>query len=202
MGCIAASRDVLPPLIVAPDADDAKIYDLGWRPNEDVVIRHAVKCYVTKEILFDCKTSLLIPYIDNLRGSTLYQNEIAVLLMDNASVHYDEELNALCGAHKILILTFPPHTSQIFQPLDLCLFSAFKAEKGLLKPELPRNSREGQIVLLIEAWEKSSVSRNVRKSFHCAGITIDQTEGSRSIFPLMSLGFAAHLDFRSSTICE
>jgi hypothetical protein len=180
LACISASGDVLPPLLLTPPANDAEIWELGWRENEDFILRHASKCYVTKEIFFDYVSSIFIPYVCSIRSKPCYSNETAVLLMDNASVHLDPNLIHLLSQNNVLVLTFPPHTSHLFQPCDLNLFACFKAEKSLIKPEKPRSSKIGQILVLIEAFEKAAVSRNIRASFRKAGIKTTGDGNNRS----------------------
>jgi hypothetical protein len=127
--CISASGDTVTPLIIAPPTNTQKIWQLGYREGEDVQIIHHTPCYINKEIFMAYVTDILIPYIDNIRIIPEYVNEIAYLLMDNLSAHCSDEIIALFSNHKILVLTFPPHTSNLFQPLDLCFFSVFKSYK-------------------------------------------------------------------------
>jgi hypothetical protein len=181
LACISAAGDALPPLLLTPPSDDTEIWELGWRENVDFVLRHATKCYITKTLFFEYIQSVFVPFVHSVRVKLNSINATAVLLMDNASVHLDSELIQLLTNNNILVLTFPPHSSHIFQPCDLTLFSAFKAEKSLLKPEKPRNSKIGQILLLIEAFEKAAVSRNVRASFKKAGIKTTGTTIPRII---------------------
>jgi hypothetical protein len=170
LACIAASGDSLTPLIIAPPADDAQIWALGYRPNEDFSIRHAKQCYVTKEIFLEYINDIFIPYVSNLHSMEEYAHETAILLMDNLSSHCTPDVLQLLAQHRILAITFPPHTSHLFQPLDLCFFSVLKSHKTTLKPQLPRNSPEGQILAMIESYESTATGRVIRSSFQLAGI--------------------------------
>jgi hypothetical protein len=71
-------------------------------------------------------TSVLIPSIERLGTNPEFTDEPATLLMDNCSIHTRPEILATVRDHTVKVITFPPHTIQIFQTLDLCLFVVFK----------------------------------------------------------------------------
>ena len=49
-----------------------------------------------------------------------------VLTMDNFSGHVNEDLSKLCKDNKIMIKTFPPHSSHFTQTCNLGVFATFK----------------------------------------------------------------------------
>jgi hypothetical protein len=52
--------------------------------------------------------------------------EIAVLLMDDYSAHVNDDMICILTESRVCAITFAPHTSQVFQLLDLILFRVFK----------------------------------------------------------------------------
>jgi hypothetical protein len=49
--------------------------------------------------------------------------------MDNCSSHLAREIVDLLSAHKVKIITFPPHSTGIFQMLDLSFFGVFNIDQ-------------------------------------------------------------------------
>jgi hypothetical protein len=173
VGCISAAGDSAPALIISHRADDKKIWDLGWREGKDFMLRHRQKCYMTTELFLEYLDRIVIPFINYIRSSRHLENSVAVIMMDNCSSHVNSDVLQLLSVNGIIGFTFPPHTTNLLQPLDLVLFGLFKRAKLLQEPELPRSSLEGQILLLQESYEKVCVKRNVRASFRKAGITLN-----------------------------
>jgi hypothetical protein len=66
--------------------------------------------------------------LDPLEGVFL-SDAPAVLLMDNCSTHFGAETIRLLTDRNVKVITFPPHTSGIFQMLDLVFFGVFKQVK-------------------------------------------------------------------------
>jgi hypothetical protein len=52
-----------------------------------------------------------------------------VLLTDNCSAHVNPEIFRLLGENHVKIVTFAPHTANIFQALDLSFFGVFKTKQ-------------------------------------------------------------------------
>jgi hypothetical protein len=175
VACISAAGDSVPPLIVAREGDDKKIWDLGWREDKDFTLRHAQKCYVTKDLFLEYLCRIVVPFINFTRTAIHRENEIAVIMMDNCSCHVNTEILGFLSSNRILAFTFPPHSTNFLQPLDLVLFGLFKRMKLIQEPELARWSHEGQIVLLQESYEKVATRRNIRASFRKAGVTLNCT---------------------------
>jgi hypothetical protein len=67
-----------------------------------------------------------LPYIDELRSNEEFADKEAILLMDNCSIHVQAETLQTLADHRVKVITFPPHTTHMFQCLDLSLFGNFK----------------------------------------------------------------------------
>jgi hypothetical protein len=86
-------------------------------------------------------TSVILPYIAATRESLHLQDFTGVLLRDNFSSYIDEGIKQLLADNNIKLVTFPPHTLHLFQPLDLGTFAAFKREKREVHVERPVGSQ-------------------------------------------------------------
>lgn len=54
-------------------------------------------------------------------------NEWALLLLDNCSCHYSEEVIKSLFSKKIVIGYFPPNATHVISPLDLTVFEESKS---------------------------------------------------------------------------
>jgi hypothetical protein len=93
------------------------------------MIRSNDTSYVTRLIFTEYVTSVIPPYFAATRESLHFQDFTGVLLCDNCSSHIDEGIKQLLADNNIRLITCPPHTSHLFQPLDLVTFAAFKRKK-------------------------------------------------------------------------
>jgi hypothetical protein len=71
---------------------------------------------------------VFLPHLANARRDSALAQEEAVLLMDHCGPHIAQAvLDLLTQAH-CLVLHFAPHTTKIFQVLDLTLFGVLKRQ--------------------------------------------------------------------------
>jgi hypothetical protein len=64
--------------------------------------------------------------LNELWESEEFEAREAVLLMDNCSPHVLDDIVAVLTNVRVRIITFAPHTTQVFQMLDVVLFDALK----------------------------------------------------------------------------
>jgi len=88
--------------------------------------------------IIQCKIELKVPILADLqRDGSLLSSSIegwkiisvtmsVVLLVDGHTCHINVEVSKLCQANKIHLYCFPPHTSHMMQPLDVCFFKPLK----------------------------------------------------------------------------
>jgi hypothetical protein len=127
--CVSAAGEFLTPFVVSSPVKDKIIETLkieGFRMGLDMVLEHRQKADVTATLFQQHITSVLIPLIERLRTNSEFTSKLAILLMDNCSIHTRPEVLATLRNHNVKVITFPPHTTEIFQTLDLYLFGIFK----------------------------------------------------------------------------
>jgi hypothetical protein len=83
------------------------------------------------------RRDVVIPKIEDFQEASRIVNESAVLLMDNCSGHISSAVIELLSQRRVKAVSFPPHTSGLFQILDLVFFRVSKLVKKHLSKDLP-----------------------------------------------------------------
>ena len=168
--CVSAAGDALTPLAIIKQKIPSKLKTKAVRLDEDIMIRQRDKPYMDESLFYKYITTVLIPYIDSVRQIHQIPKEQSVLLMDSASCHCSERILRFLGEHNVLVLVYPSHTSNIFQALDLSFFGILKRNKGKEDEFLTEDELTKQILDIIQAYEKTATSLNIKGSFSKAGI--------------------------------
>jgi hypothetical protein len=102
----------------------------------------------TKDSFYLCMSTVLVPAIVARRNRIQPAAMYALLLLDSHSSRCSSKLLQLCADNKIILLTIPPHTSHLVQPLDRAPNGAMKR---VLREELARAAAglDGQYRALI-----------------------------------------------------
>jgi transposase len=172
--CINAAGETLCPLVVTTDQSARNVFRDGIEEDVDLQVRVARSAYVDAIIFMDYTREILIPRIEDFRKANEIPGSPAILLMDNCSSHLAQTIIDLLSLHQIKVITFPPHTTGIFQMLDLVLFGAFKNYKSRLSkdPSLPVPA--DHVLRMFKALELAGASSTVRASFSRAGFVYDK----------------------------
>ena len=170
---ISMAGDALPPLIVMQRKTiDDEVIDEGYREGQDFEYHYQERSFVTTEIFKKYISNQIIPYIKQTRKQMNLQDSHAVLLMDNCPSHVNEEILKILADEKIRVVTFPPHTTNLFQPLDLVTFNIFKFEKSMTRSIYKKGSQIDIFYRNIFAMERATISSNNRQAFKRAGLQI------------------------------
>jgi hypothetical protein len=78
--------------------------------------------------------TVFLPHLAITRIMQNVRNEKAVLSMDNCSPHLTPVVIDLLSEVRVKIVTFAPHTTQLFQALDLSLFGVLKRREQYQLP--------------------------------------------------------------------
>jgi hypothetical protein len=76
--------------------------------------------------------------------------EEAVLLMDNCSAHVTDDVIRLLTEARVRVITFTPHTTHIFQVLELTLFGVLKRRP---RNELPFETDNSTVKYIIKVHD-------------------------------------------------
>jgi hypothetical protein len=129
VACIFAAGEHMAPFCVCCQLNDTVEKKLKLEGNKlgvDFIFRRRSKPYMSSQLFAEYILKVVLPYIDELRSNEEFSHKKAALLMDNCSVHTQPETLQMIADHQVKVIIFPPHTTQIFQSLDLSLFGKFK----------------------------------------------------------------------------
>jgi hypothetical protein len=136
-----AGNVLMPLLVIHRKTVDDAVWEDGWRDGQDFLIRSNDTSYVTHQIFEEYLRDAVLKYFKTTRETMHLENFASVLLCDSCSSHIDEEVMAMLARENIRLMTFPPHTSHLFHPLDLVPFAAFKREKREIHVTYPEGSQ-------------------------------------------------------------
>jgi hypothetical protein len=155
-----------PPVNPISDA----LFEKGLRQDEDVMIRRRDPAYIDEELFYEYISSVFCPYLQDVRNKLGAEEEMAVLLMDSCKPHCSQRVLRLLGENRVLAIVFPSHTTNLFQMLDLSFFGVLKHLKATAEGDFDDESVNEQITKLLQAYEQTATSMNVRGSFARAGL--------------------------------
>lgn len=168
--CVSAAGDALTPLLITKHTIKDSLWETGLRQDEDVMIRIRDPPYISKELFEEYINVVFIPYLNSVREKINATSSEALLMMDSCSVHCDKSILKCLGENNVIVLTFPAHTTNIFQPLDLSLFGIFKKAKNTETDSEMQDEVNKSIIKCIQIYEQTATSFNIRGSFRRAGI--------------------------------
>jgi hypothetical protein len=100
--------------------------EAGMRIWRHLILKKRAKLYINSELFVDYIQTVFLPHLAGLRRNEALSHEEAALLMDNCSPHLTPAAVRLFTRARVRIVTFAPHTTHIFQALDLSLFGVLK----------------------------------------------------------------------------
>jgi hypothetical protein len=120
--CISASGDVDCSLLVFAKQSVSRL--LKWDGSAHQI---AESLYVTKQLFLEYVRNAVIPLIESNRELPRYQGKLAIVFCDNCSCHCSDDTLQELANHEIILIAYPPHTSHLFQVLDVPLFGRLKS---------------------------------------------------------------------------
>jgi hypothetical protein len=76
-----------------------------------------------------------------------------ILFYDNCSAHISSPVLQKLARHGVLVITYPPHTSQIFQVRDILLFGLLKHSKKFQMRDDGLDAHVDHMLRLFRAYE-------------------------------------------------
>jgi hypothetical protein len=159
---VSAAGDALTPMLITGNPILESLWSRGLRPDEDIMVRRRNPAYLDEELFHEYIATVLIPYVSSLRNRLELVDQAVVLLMDSALPHTSECILRSLGENNIIALTFPAHTTNLFQALDLVFFRSLKHLKATASGEFVDNSANDNITKLIQAYEQTARSSTTR----------------------------------------
>jgi hypothetical protein len=115
-------------------------------------------------------STVLLPYINELRSNEEFADKEALLLMDNCSIHVQAKTLPTLAGHRVKVITFLPHTTHIFQCLDLSLFGNFEQKKNCEVSLENDEHTAGFIKRIFHLMKQTLVEDNVRSALMQLGL--------------------------------
>jgi hypothetical protein len=117
--CVTAAGDAYCPLLASADESVRQIFKTGVRDGIDLKVEIASSPYVIQAIFNKYIDEILIPAVISNRSLLSCKDKPAILLCDNCSAHCSDEVLGKLARCWIIVITYPLHTSYIFQILDV-----------------------------------------------------------------------------------
>jgi hypothetical protein len=98
----------------------------GVRFGTDFALKLNQKPYFNAGILLAYTRTILLSYIDTFRGRAVLAHEIALLLMAHCLADVSDDMIRILSEAMVRVVTFAPHTNQVFRVLDLIVFGVLE----------------------------------------------------------------------------
>jgi hypothetical protein len=97
-----------------------------------------------------------------------------VLLMDNCPSHLTSDVIYLLNTARVRVVAFAPHTTQIFQSLDLAVFGTFKRERKYHLPFSDLGTTVNFVCNVYLKMTKTLTATNIWAAFQVIGAMFDR----------------------------
>jgi hypothetical protein len=121
----------------------------GVRFGRDFALKRSQKPYFNASIFLAYIRTIIVPYIDVFHGRAVLAQEIAVLLMAHCSADVSHDVIHILSEAKVRVITFAPHTTQVFQVLVLTLFGVLKRYP---RYELPFDENNATVKVITKVY--------------------------------------------------
>ena len=168
--CISTDGTALTPMLIVPRKYiDDEVFDII--SDETVMLRSQSNGFLTSELFKEWMLKIFIPAIENKRKKRNY-NGMALLLMDGFKGHQKaiEEIQSTLNEKKILIMWFPPHSSDQVQPLDLLGFNLQKFASSRVHRNKHYSAQTNAIIRIIDGLQEVTTASKIMGAWHRAGI--------------------------------
>lgn len=166
VGCACADGTFIPPMIIFKGVRWNDSLKNNQLPNS--LVRLSPKGWINGDLFLEWFRF----FIDSIHAA-----RPVVLLMDSHSAHIGPEIIQVAKDNQVFIMTFPPHTSHLLQPLDVGVYKSLKSKWSkelnnfmLLQPNnKPDRSNFHDILnpAFLDSFSPSNIINAFRKSGAC-----------------------------------
>jgi hypothetical protein len=153
--CISASGDAYTPLLIAPRPSANRIFAKRVRPGVDLKLEIRPSLYVDADLFRQYIQEMFLPAVATNRRLPGCNNKRAILFCDNYTCHCFEAILKELAENGAVVLTCPPHTSHMFQVLDVVLFGNLKRCKKYQTPGENEDREVDHILRIFKAKKRS-----------------------------------------------
>jgi hypothetical protein len=145
----------------------------GLRIGTNLILRQQNEAGMNSELFVDYIRRLFLPHLSNSRQRPELADEEAVLLMDNCRPHVAQEFVDLLGQEGVRVVTFAPHTPNIFPVLDFTLFAVLKCDRQHHLPFETENRTTHFIFKTYNGFRSTMIDANIWGAFGGIGLSFD-----------------------------
>lgn len=167
---VSAAGDAYNPLLISSDEKIGQLFEkLPIRENVDLSVLFKRPAYVNADIFQWYIFNKFMPVIQSERKDGSPEENIAIAFWDNCRCHCSDDLYRSLAEDWILVVTYPPHTSGLFQVLDRLVFGVLKMAKRDVRkdPKLELEIDHARRVFV--AYERATGSETVRAAWRRTG---------------------------------
>jgi hypothetical protein len=134
-------------------------------------------------MFLDYIRTVFLPNLAEPRTLDAFTEETGVLLMDNCPSHVSDDIIGLLTESRVRVITFAPHTTQIFQILDVILFGALERRLGYKLPFEDEKETVKFIMKVYRDFKQTMAESNIWGAFRAIGFEFDtEAEPERLLF--------------------
>jgi hypothetical protein len=102
-----------------------------------------------------------------------FAEEMASLLMNNWSSHITSDMIGFVPEGRVRVITFAPHTTQIFQIFDVTLFDVLRRHSRYVFPVGDKEMTIKFLMKVYHGFKQMTVDSNIRKAFKVLVLEFD-----------------------------
>jgi hypothetical protein len=155
-----------------------QIFETGLRDGIDLNVEIASSPSVTQVIFNKYIDEVLIPAVISNGGLPGCIDKPAILFCDNCSAHCSDEVLGKLTRGWILVIPYSPHTSHIFQVLDVLLFRILKKAKKYPRRDDTARREVDHVLRLFRAYEQATSSVTIKASWLKTGFDYETRDGA------------------------
>jgi hypothetical protein len=166
---VSAGGDAYSPLLLSSEPSTLRLFETPIRRNIDLSIEIKDSAYVDTSTFRDYVSNRIIPHITSDRNGELPADTPAILFFDNCGSHCKDDVLESLARVWVMVITYPPHTSGIFQVLDKLIFGVLKRAKRHTPKDdkLPAAAYHARRVFVV--YEHATTSETIRSAWVKSG---------------------------------
>jgi hypothetical protein len=175
---ISASGDAYLPLLIAAEQRVCQLFEV-WPIRKDIDLSLEIResPYIDGDIFRKYIHEVFVPIVNSERKGMPARDTPAILFFDNCRAHCQETLLRELARLWVIVITYPPHTSGIFQVLDRLVFGVLKSAKRAVKKNSDLESVIDHARRIFVAYERATCSETIRGSWAHTGFDYVKVDG-------------------------
>jgi hypothetical protein len=155
------------------DAIRKRLMHHGVCLSVDFILRQRSEPYISRKLFVKYFNTIFVSCLNELLESEEFEACEAMLLMDNYSSHVSDDAVAILINIQMQIITFTPHTTQIFQMFDIVLFCVLKKHATNLKSLHEEQPATALLLKVYHDFKQIMIEVDISRAFLAIGFTHD-----------------------------